>query len=72
MIIMYCNNFRILSSLVDYISNKKLKSYVSTFKEVSNHRLENIFSNPSREEWSKWCDERYSCEEEPTIDDNLI
>lgn len=69
---MYYNNFRILSSFADYTSSKKLKSYVSTFKEVSNYRLENMLNNLSAEEWSKWCDERYSCEEEPTINDNLI
>lgn len=39
---------------------------MSTFEEVSDYRLENIFSNPSPEEWLKWCDDRYSCEEETT------
>ncbi|XP_025420429.1 uncharacterized protein LOC112690593 [Sipha flava] len=54
----------ILSSMVNYIPNKKLKSYMLTFKDVSDYRLDNIFSHPSTEEWLKWCDERYYCDEE--------
>ncbi|CAI6362634.1 unnamed protein product [Macrosiphum euphorbiae] len=66
-----------LSPLVNYIPNRKLKSYMSTLKEVSDYRLENIFSNPSTVEWLKWCDERYYCddddeEEEEITADNLI
>lgn len=46
---------------------------MSTLKEVSDYRLENIFSHPSTEEWIKWCDERYYCDEdEDGTDDNLI
>lgn len=50
--------------MANYIPSKKLKSYVLTFKDVSDYRMENIFSHPSTEEWSKWCDERYYCDEE--------
>lgn len=65
-----------LSPLVDYIPNRKLKSYMSTLKEVSDYRLENIFNNPSKVEWFKWCDERYYCdddedEEEITADNSI-
>jgi len=52
---------------------------MSTLKEVSDYRMENIFSNPSTVEWLKWCDERYYCddddddeEEEEITADNLI
>ncbi|XP_025198295.1 uncharacterized protein LOC112596724 [Melanaphis sacchari] len=63
----------IFSPLLIYIPNKKLKSYLSTLKEVSDYRLENITSYPSTIEWLKWCDERYYCdEEEEDTDDNLI
>lgn len=58
----------ILSPLVNYIPNRKLKSYMSTLKEVSDYRLENIFSNPSTVEWFKWCDERYHCDDEEEED----
>lgn len=46
---------------------------MSTFKDVSDYRLANMFNNPSPEEWMKWCDERYSCSDEETaMDNNLI
>ncbi|VVC24713.1 Immunoglobulin-like domain [Cinara cedri] len=57
----------VMSSLVSYIPSKKLKLYVTTFKEVSDSRQENnIYSKFTTDEWSKWCTERYSCEEETT------
>ncbi|XP_015375383.1 PREDICTED: uncharacterized protein LOC107169928, partial [Diuraphis noxia] len=54
----------ILSPLVNYIPNRKLKLYLSTLKEVSDYRLKNIFNKPSTVEWFKWCDERYYCDDE--------
>jgi len=45
---------------------------MSTLKEVSDYRLENIFSYPSTVEWFKWCDERYYCDEKEDTNDNLI
>jgi len=36
---------------------------MTTFKEVTNTRLENIFIKPSAENWLKWCDEHYQCED---------
>ncbi|XP_026807690.1 uncharacterized protein LOC113550188 [Rhopalosiphum maidis] len=63
----------ILSPLVNYIPNRKLKSYMSTLKEVSDYRLVNISRHPSTIEWFKWCDEQYYCdEEEEDTDENLI
>jgi len=52
---------------------------MSTLKEVSDYRLENMSSHhPSTIEWFKWCDERYYCDdddeddEEEDTDNNLI
>jgi len=44
---------------------------MSTFKDVSDFRHQNIVNYSSTEEMIKWCDQSYFCEEE-TINDNLI
>jgi len=43
---------------------------MTTLKEVSDYRLENIFNNPSTVEWFKWCDERYYCDDDDVDDDD--
>ncbi|CAH1726177.1 unnamed protein product [Aphis gossypii] len=60
----------ILSPLVNYIPNRKFKSYMSTLKEVSDYRLVNMSSHPSTIEWFKWCDERYYCDDYDDDDDD--
>lgn len=57
--------------MANYIPNEKLKSYMSTFKDISDYRLENIFNQPSTAEWLKLCDEQYYCEED-SINYNMI
>lgn len=57
--------------MANYIPNEKLKSYMSTFKDVSDYRLENIFTQPSTSEWLKWCDEQYYCNED-SLNNNIV
>ncbi|VVC34768.1 Hypothetical protein CINCED_3A017209 [Cinara cedri] len=53
----------IASPLSTYIPSKKLKTFVSTFTEVTNYRLDNLYSNLLPNDWTKWCNDHYTCNE---------
>ncbi|VVC34767.1 Hypothetical protein CINCED_3A020327 [Cinara cedri] len=51
----------VASPLSTYIPNKKLKNFVLTFTEVTNYRLDNLYSNLLPKDWTRWCNDHYTC-----------
>ncbi|CAI6364216.1 unnamed protein product [Macrosiphum euphorbiae] len=53
----------VLSPISNYLPSKKLRSFVSTFTEVTNFRLDNLYTRLLPSNWTEWCNEHYSCDE---------
>ncbi|XP_025198252.1 uncharacterized protein LOC112596698 [Melanaphis sacchari] len=51
------------SPVSNYIPSKKIRSFVSTFTEVTNFRLDNLYTRLLPKNWTEWCNEHYSCGE---------
>ncbi|XP_050442508.1 uncharacterized protein LOC126846764 [Adelges cooleyi] len=53
-----------LQQMSKYIPNKRLESYVTTFNDVSDRRLQHLLGESSPpDDWTKWCTEQYDCDE---------
>ncbi|XP_027838226.2 uncharacterized protein LOC114120505 [Aphis gossypii] len=50
------------SPISNYIPSKKIRSFVSTFTEVTNFRLDNLHTRLLPTNWTEWCNEHYSCD----------
>jgi len=55
--------FRALSPISNYLPSKKIRSFVTTFTEVTNFRLDNLYTRLLPSNWTEWCNEHYSCDE---------
>ncbi|XP_060834129.1 uncharacterized protein LOC132917415 [Rhopalosiphum padi] len=55
------------SPISNYIPSKKIRSFVSTFTEVTNFRLDNLYTRLLPSNWTEWCNEHYACGENKKI-----
>lgn len=53
--------YRVASPILKYIPNEKIRTFVSTFTDVLNYRLDNLYSNSLPTNWTKWCNDHYAC-----------
>lgn len=57
-------HYRAVSPVSKYIPSKKIRSFVSTFTEVTNYRLDNLYSSLLPKDWTQWCNDHYSCDQD--------